>query len=296
MATTVKESFSKFATNLNITDRQEEKVSNCRKNVISKISSELSLHSKQPSKLIGSYDRDTLIRYLTERDVDVMVVLRYGQNKDWDNKEGVVKALNKFKEILKNSYPKTDCAIDRNCVTMDLTEFRLDVVPAFMFEGGYYAIPDTYRGSWLQTDPVRFAEEMTRINKNMDGSFIPLVKMIKGWNRELKRPLRSFHLECMMLNHYKNYRESYTYDSMVKVFFSNLPTYLSYQTKDPITGDRVDLYMDNESLGNKRIDFISVAREVSFRAEEAFNDAKKYPSVSIDEWKNLFGEFFPAYG
>ena len=104
MATTVKESFRQFASNLNITDRQETIVSNCKKNLVEKIGDKLSLYTEQRSKLIGSYDRDTLIRYLSEGDVDVMVVLHYSDNKHWDNDEGAAKVLNRFKTILEEAY------------------------------------------------------------------------------------------------------------------------------------------------------------------------------------------------
>lgn len=296
MATTVKESFRQFAANLNITDRQETIVSNCRSNVAAKLGAKLTLYPEQPSKLIGSYDRDTIIRYLTEGDVDVMVVLNYGAHKEWDNKEGVPKVLNRFRSILVEAYPDTVCRVDRNCVTMELSQFKLDVVPAFRYKEGYYTIPDTYRSQWLETDPVAFAEEITRINKNMDGSFVPLIKMLKGWNRELTKPLRGFHLECIMVKHYSAYDKSYTYDSMVKVFFSNLPTYLGGATHDPIRGDRVDLYLDNDSLGYSRQALVNKAKKAAEAAEEAYEDGEKYPSVAIGEWKDLLGEFFPAYG
>lgn len=295
MATTIKESFHQFSRNLNISDRQESRVSICRTNVVKKIGDKISLYTNQPSKLIGSYDRDTLTRYLIERDVDVMVVLHYGNNKNWNNADGVQKVLNRFKTILNEAYPKTVCLIDRNCVTMKLSQFSLDVVPAFKFKSGFYTIPDTYRRKWLRTDPVRFASEITRINKNMNGSFIPLIKMIKGWNREFKNQLRSFHLECMLINHYKKYTKFYTYDSMLNIFFSKLPLYLDAATYDPISGDRVDFYLDNKSLGNKREVFVERAKEAASLAKEAFNDSENYPEVSITEWKELFGEFFPAY-
>jgi hypothetical protein len=296
MAKTISESFQQFASNLNISDRQETLVSICRKNVVDKIANKLILHSEQPSKLIGSYDRNTLIRYLYEADVDVMVVLHYGENKHWDNDEGVLKVLSSFETIIEESYPDTECQIDRNCVTMKLSQFRQDVVPAFKFQEGYYTIPDTHRGKWIQTDPVGFAEEITRINKNMDGDFVPLIKMIKGWNREYSKRLRSFHLECIMVNHYRKYDKSYTFDSMAKVFFANLPDYISSAVYDPITMDRVDLYLDNSSLNNKRDDYIERAKKTSKLAEEAYQDSEKYPSVAMDEWKKIFGEFFPAYG
>ena len=115
------------------TDRQESVVSNWRKNVVTKLGEEVFLLFDQPSTLIGSYDRDTITKYLSEGDVDVMVVLHYGDNKNWENKEGVTKALHRFKEILQDAYPETECSVDRNCMTMKLTEFRLDVVQPFDF-------------------------------------------------------------------------------------------------------------------------------------------------------------------
>lgn len=296
MATTVTSAFSQYATNLNITDRQTTVVSNCRANVVAKIGSKLTLHSEQPSKLIGSYDRDTLIRYLSEGDVDVMVILNYGQHKEWDNKEGATKVLERYRTILQEAYTDTPCRVDRNCVTMQLSQFRLDVVPAFHYTQGYYTIPDTYRGAWLKTDPIAYADQVTSVNKTMGGAFVPLVKMIKGWNRELPKPLRSFHLECMMLNRYRSYTQSYTYDSMVNAFFSDLPTYISKATYDPTTGDQVDLYLDNGSLGYSRADLVKRAENAAAKAQEAYDDREKYPSVAIKEWKELFGEFFPAYG
>jgi hypothetical protein len=296
VATTIKESFRQFAENLNITDRQTATVSNCHKNVVGALSKKLTLHTDQPSKLIGSYDRDTLTRYLKEGDVDLMVVLSYRDNQQYDSKEGVSNVLARFKAILKEAYADTESVIDRNCVSMKLAQFKLDVVPAFKYDTGAYSIPDTYRGQWLETNPVKFAERVTEINKNMGGSFVPLIKMIKGWNRAYAKRLRGFHIECMMINHYKGYTESYTYDSMVKVFFSKLPEYLNDPSYDPTSGDRVDLYLDNDSLGYSRSTIVSRAKTTYEKALEAYEDAAKYPSVSISEWKAIMGEFFPAYG
>ncbi len=293
MAKTITESFNQFATNLNITDRQITGVSNCRTNIVKKLGEKLTLNAEQGSKLIGSYDRDTLTRYLKEGDIDLMVVLNYGAHKDWDNKEGVHKALKKFKEILDEAYPNTAHRVDRNCVTMQLSNFRFDVVPAFMIKEGGYEIPDTYRngGEWIATKPVEFAAEVTRINKNMSNNFIPLIKMIKGWNREQSKPLRSFHLECLLVKHYKNCTSDYNYPSMVKVFLGKLPEYLGNASYDPITGDRVDYY-----LGNKKEEFVNRAKKAADQAELAFTTQDTDVEFSIDQWKDLLGEFFPTYG
>ena len=212
MATTIKESFRQYASNLNITDRQSSAVTNCKNNVVRVLGEKLSLHPEK-ARVIGSWDRDTLTRYLTEGDVDVMVVLHYGDNKNWDSADGTVNALRRFKAILDDAYPKTPCSVDRSCVTMKLSQFRLDSVPAFKFTDGTYRIPDTYQRRWVSTDPIKFAGAITAVNKVMDGTFVPIIKMVKGWNREVGSPIRSFHLECMLHNHYKTYTQSYTYNS-----------------------------------------------------------------------------------
>jgi tRNA nucleotidyltransferase (CCA-adding enzyme) len=160
MATTVDQAFREFRANLEITNRQTALVSERRANVVSAIARELSLHSDR-SKVIGSWDRHTLTRYLTEGDVDVMVILHYDKNKQWNTSDGTVKCLDRFKTILDAAYPQTTKRRDRNCITMQFSEFRLDVVPAFRNDGGYYTIPDSVRKLWVSTDPFTFAQKIT---------------------------------------------------------------------------------------------------------------------------------------
>ncbi len=294
MATTVKTAFSEFKTNLEITDRQTTLVATRRANVVQALAAQLTLHPTS-SLVIGSWDRQTLMRYLSEGDVDVMVVLNYGVHKDWDNADGTVKALDKFKSILQATYPNTTLRRDRNCITMQFSEFRLDVVPAFKIDTGYYKIPDSVRRAWLSTDPIAFASRMTDVNKTLDGAFIPLVKMVKGWNRQQGWPIKSFHLECLMYERYRTYTQGYTYSSMLKVFFENLAGQLSSSVFEPVQGDRVDGYLD-EGSPTKRSLAIAKARLAATASAEALADEDKYPSVAIGEWRTLLGEFYPTYG
>lgn len=296
MAKTIKDSFDNYSSRLEITDRQGTKVSNCRTNVVEKLGNVLSLHPDEKSKLIGSYDRNTLTRYLSEGDVDVMVILHHGNNENWDNADGTGKVLDKFKSILEESYPDTPMHRDENCVTMQLSEFRLDVVPAFKLSSGSYKIPDTVRQRWIETNPFVFANLITKTNKTMGSSFVPLIKMVKGWNRDEGWPIRSFHLECIMYNRYRGYIQGYSYDSMLQLFFQDLPSYLSSTCYDPVTGDRVDLYLDNNATTTKRQIAIGKAKRAAEKAKEAYNDQEKYPITAIGEWKELLGEFFPSYG
>lgn len=296
MATTIQQAFAQFSSNLEITDYQTGLVSDRRRHVVEVLANEISLYPSSPSILIGSYDRRTLIRYLKEGDVDVMVILNYGANQGWDNPDGTIRALDKFKAVLDKAYPYTEKGRDRNCITMKFTEFRLDIVPAFAYDTGYYTIPDSIRRTWVQTDPIAFAQSITDVNKKLNNNFVPLIKMIKAWNRNEGWPIRSFHLECMMHNYFRNNTTCYTSPFMIKQFCAALPGYLTQAAYDPVRGDRVDTYLDNYANPSKRQIAIEKANKAVLRSNDAYNDQEKYPSIAINKWKALMGEFFPTYG
>jgi len=295
LATTIASAFSSYRTNLEITERQESVVSTVRTNVVSALRAEITLHAEE-SRLIGSYDRQTLTRYLKEGDVDIMVILNYGKHADWYNSDGTVRCLDKFKSVLSAKYPATPMQRDRNCISMQLAEFRFDVVPAFKNDGGDYQIPDSVDKKWLWTNPFTFAEKVTATNKSMGGYFVPLIKMVKGWNRGVGWPIRSFHLECMMVNRYATYAQAYSYDSMLKFWFDALPTYLQGPTYDPVRNQRVDSYLDNGAVTSKRQVAISKATAAMRAADKAYGLQAADVPASIRNWQALLGEFFPSYG
>jgi len=299
MAKTVIQSFKDFSSNLEITDLQSTIVANCRRNVTTKIGKVLELHP-EGSKVIGSWARNTLTRRLSEADVDVMVILHHGKNLGWVDSAGATKALDKFKDILQKAYPSTTMRRDVNCITMKLSNFRLDVVPAFKYTGvngsaDYYVIPDSVRNQWVPTDPFTFASWMTAVNTRMNGKFKPLIKMVKAWNRHQGWPIRSLHLEAMLYYHFKNYERDYTMDSMLKVFFDSLPNYLLQACYEPVKKDRLDDYLDTSSK-RTRIGAYNKAK----KAAEASSNALAWSALSqvnaINTWKILLGEFYPNYG
>ena len=296
MATTIYQSFERFRENLEITDAQSEAISNCRKNLVSAFAdSHLSLHD-QETRVIGSYARNTLIRPLSAGDVDLMIILHYGNNKDCDTSDGTLKILDKFKSILDKKYPNTEKRRDRNCITMKLSQFRLDIVPAFYYKEGYYTIPDSIDKKWISTNPVKFAEEITRINKAMDGYFVPLIKMVKAWNKENGDFLNGYHIECLMYHRYNLYTKGYTYDSMLRIFFDSLPNYLQNNCSDPIKFGSVDGYLGGYFDEGRKyaIKKAEEAKRISAQATQESESGNI--EISIKLWKALLGGYFPSYG
>lgn len=296
MAYTIKESFRIFKENLEITDRQSTIVSNCKTNVVKTLQdSSISLHEKK-SLVIGSYDRYTLIKPLSSGDVDLLIILHYGNNKDYENAEGTIKMLDRFKYALSQKYTTTEMRRDRNCITMKLSEFSLDIVPAFSYTDGSFTIPDSIDKVWLKTNPIKFAELLTSVNTAMEGTLKPLIKMVKAWNINQGKPLRGYHLECLMYNRYKSYSQSYTYDSMIREFFNSLSSALSTYCADPVMGGYVDSYLGNLS-NEKRTNAIERAKIAYERAKLAVEYSENEKIVdSVKIWRQIFGDYFPAYG
>ena len=85
MATDIEKAFADFASALEITVKQEALVSDRRANVEKALRKKLVLHPSEEPNVTGSWDRNTLTRYLYEGDVDVMVILHYGVK---PNKQG----------------------------------------------------------------------------------------------------------------------------------------------------------------------------------------------------------------
>ena len=43
-----------------------------------------------------------------------------------------------------------------------------------------FEIPDKVTGTWIKTNPKKHKEQATAKNKEIDGYWVPLVKMVKG--------------------------------------------------------------------------------------------------------------------
>ena len=290
MATTLSQAFTDFASRLEITDRQVGLISSAKSQVIAELGRQLNLEN-QPSLDIGSYDRNTMIKYLHEGDVDVMAIMQYQPNAGWYTGIGGPRnCIDYFCRALSSFHASPD----RNCVTISYRDFRLDVVPAFRHNGGGFAIPDVTANAWLRSDRFDFQGLITQVNSNMDGAFVPLIKMLKGWNRQNGKPLNGFHLECLAYNHFRNYVRASNYEQMLDSFFELLYTRLFMSTHDPVTREKVDHYLDRGWPSPKHR-ALEVARKTAQDSKQALMytyDAK----TAISLWRDILGDFFPTYG
>ncbi len=177
MATTIQGGFEQLRANLEITGLQSSTVSTRQTNVRDAVERGFKVLT---SFLAGSYARSTMIGPLKGADVDIFVVL----DPKYHSENTPAGLLQKVRDALKQTYPTTpSISPNGQAVTITFTDFQVDVVPAFYRIGGGYLIPNSNTGGWIATDPTVHATVLTEANKAHNGDLVPLVKMIRGWNR-----------------------------------------------------------------------------------------------------------------
>lgn len=287
MPTTIAQGFAKFSSNLEISDLQAETVSTRQQNLRNLVASEFTVLD---SFLTGSYKRNTMLAPLAEADVDVFVVL----DPSYYPKHTPVSLLEAVRSALRKQYPSTPrFSKSGQAVTITFSDFQVDVVPAFNRQGGGYLIPNANNSSWTSTDPTKHESIWTEQNKWHAGDLVPFIKMVKCWNREHSRFLRSFHLETVVLETLRNVTMS-NRESAVRYFFDKARTNAWSATNDPAGyGGDLSTYLNSS-------DKVEVQKRATAAYERA-KDAETYIAAgriaeAYERYRIIFGDYFPAYG
>ncbi|MDD5750461.1 MAG: CBASS oligonucleotide cyclase [Candidatus Pacebacteria bacterium] len=294
MATTIQQSFQKLKENLEITGLQANTVSTRQNNVRDIVKKDLSVLD---SFLTGSYSRSTMIAPLKEADVDIFVVLdsKYFHHYNNGQNGGQAGLLDLLKRTLRKTYTETpDISRNGQAVTIRFTDFMVDVVPAFNRQGGGYLIPNSVSQSWISTDPKKHVEIVTNSNKVHNGDFVPLVKMIKAWNKNNNKYFRSFHLEVLALSILNNVTIS-DYPSGTRFFFDKARDLITKQNPDPAGyGSDVGGYINTQEKIQEAVAKFELAYNRAIKAEDYAS--RGYVKDAIEMWIKIFGDYFPAYG
>lgn len=287
IAKTILESFKILRQNLEITGLQQSTVSTRQQRVREVVETDLNVLD---SFLTGSYSRHTMIAPLSEADIDIFIVLHPSYYKE----DGQTELLDKVKGALLKTYTKTP-KISRNgqAVTITFSDFLVDVVPAFKRTGGGYLIPNSIKKVWISTDPKTHVDIMSSENDIHNGDLVPIVKMVKGWNKNINYAFVSFYLELLAIKLFKNVTIT-DYPSGMKHFFDKGREAIKYKVKDPVV-------YGNQLNGLRNV---TTVEDAVSRFETAYTRARKAEGYeksentedAIDEWKKIFGNYFPSYG
>jgi hypothetical protein len=289
MARTITQGFEQLRQNLEITGLQSETVSTRQQSVRSALDNGLNVLE---TFLTGSYRRNTMIAPLKEADVDIVAVMDPSYFEQWG---GQASLLDKVRRVLLKRYPTTPkISRDGQAVTITFSDFVVDVVPAFHRQGDGYLIPDSIRKTWISTDPKRHVEIWAEANKKHQYMLVPVIKMVKAWNKMHSALLRSFSLEAMTLQTLSNVTIS-NYPSAVRYFFDKARTQIRSGIYDPAGyGGNAASYLDTYEKVNQVVTRLESAYQRAVDAEGL--DQRGRPDLAFDKWRMIFGDYFPAYG
>lgn len=290
MATTILEAFSQFRSRLEITDLQSTAVSQSQKAVRDVLNQGLAVSD---DFLTGSYMRSTMIAPLKEADIDIFVVL---DNQYYhDNAQMPGRLLEHVRQVLRRTYTQTpDISRNGQAVTVRFTNFAVDVVPGFNRQGGGFLIPNATTSSWISTDPRRHVQIFAQANASHEGKLVPLIKMIKSWNKAVGSFFTSFHIEVLALQSFDRVTIS-DYPSGIRYFFGRAADLVGVQQDPAGYGDNVGKYLNSPPKLQEARSRLSEAYKQALRAEQ-WAQHGLYVRTSIDEWRQLFPLHFPTYG
>lgn len=245
--------------------------------------------------LSGSYARDTKTKPL--KDVDVFFVL--GATEKGRRNQPPAQVLTAFETHLKKTYSSVAC--NRRSVTVEFEKawypedhegkvLSIDAVPAFECSGGDYEIPDNVEGKWIKTNPSKHRDKATAKNARLDGRWVPLVKMLKAWNRFNGKPIKpSFLIEVMALNLVDPPFSSYPDE--IRNFLSAAESAIARPWPDPAgLGPPVSDQMTPQLISAARAALREAQRKAALaaRAEQTGRQGD-----ALQLWREVLGDYFP---
>jgi len=258
--------------------------------------------TKSPhTRLSGSYSRSTAIENIP--DVDVLLFL---PDSELDRTPNAV--ILGLQGVLKD-YPgaNIDTRCQRRSVRLSLgaDDLELDIVPSVPRDGleRPLRVPDRPRAVWIESDPLSYAERLSKVNLENGGKLVPLIKLLKAWRDEqmLRRKPKSYVLEVILLYAVED-GELVLCDSSTATNVRDAFVYIT---------DKYEKLMD-EGTGSPRVPdpqvqgsyitrgwerahfetFLRRAREARRAAERALN-AQDEEKASA-EWARVFGSRWPS--
>jgi hypothetical protein len=248
--------------------------------------------------LSGSYRRHTKTKPL--KDVDVFFVL--GQKEKWRRDKPPIEMLTAFDDCLKKQYTEKDqTEICRRAVTVVFEKtyypedhegkvMSIDAVPAFEAGSDEYEIPDKVTGTWIKTNPKKHKEQATAKNEEMDGRWVPLVKMVKGWNRANGKPIKPSFLIEVIAEELVEAPFS-TYPNEVRNFLAAMEANIGRSWPDPAgLGPPVSDQMTPDLVTAARKSLQEAQRNAALAAR-AEQTGRQGEALRI--WRDVLGDYFP---
>jgi hypothetical protein len=213
------------------------------------------------------------------------------------------KVLDAFKAALADvpAYAQAEIKRSGEAITLSLKSYPwvFDVVPAVPVNGdggrlAYYLIPNG-AGDWMATDPRRDSTRMTDSNQCHAGQLLPVVRLLKYWNRRTHKPrLPSYYFETLVTNTFYLTPPINNTPQARHRFFSSGTTALWLTCDDPKgLGPALDADVD----GATKLKVDAAMEEAATFASYALSyEARDDHANAMYWWRRVLGTDFPEYG
>ncbi len=252
--------YSNQVENSKVSIRQGQRINERREDIEETLNKKIKI---KDTHIYGSFAKGTMIGPVTkESDTDVMFVLDEKEHGEWLKQDnGPTNCLLTIKRAIENDpkYSKAEVKIDKNVVVVKFHDFKVEIAPAFEHPQGGYLIPDTSgKQSWIRTNPRMEKRILDAADNSHGGKLKGFIRIVKSWNEKKGKPLRSFHIEVLAYNHFRNKGEGeLSYHEITKEFFERLQSYIRSPAYEPVYQDGVDTYL----TGKQRAEAIRKAKE-----------------------------------
>lgn len=286
--------FSNFLENINLTDLQHDDALTKANSIGKCLFSNYYEGEYNPiyTWIVGSYGKRTAIRPTT--DVDLLFFLPIDKFNQYNNYiwNGQSALLQEVKQILQNTFPKTDMRADGQVVVVAYKTYKFEVVPAFLINQNVVICHTNNGGSWKTIYPLQEIQRLEYIDQLSKGSLRMLIKYLKNWKRENNVDIKSFEIELTACSFMQSWWSCYGYrisnpifwhDWMVRDYFNYLSNCLYVSC--PFTND---FFLIDQSCRNKA----SIAYNESLNA--CYYEYYNMDQEAKDSWKNIFGNKFTS--
>ena len=295
---TASQSFQKMLSNLNPTEKQRASIQVTRDTIDQTLQNNPRIHlvsTEQPSFFTGSYSRHTIIRPLY--DIDLYVRVNYTEHAKEKPPRSILVLMAR---ALRRRYVQTKIDVDSPCVVIKFSDYKFEIVPVVGYQNNddQYLIPAPGSREWIDSYPHVPNKWLTSSNHYNNQKFIPLIKILKQWNRANKVRLKPFHLELLTGMVFSNVSEITSYPQGVYDWMYSVSDWVSGNDYPFVLepGKRYT-YVDQYLYDNKfRLQVVRKKLGAGLRkAELAYNawlDGKEVRAKSL--WRQMFGNMFPA--
>jgi hypothetical protein len=199
--------------------------------------------------VVGSVAKGTQIDRPGQNDIDVEFVLDREAHGDWlSQANGPRNCLSKVREVLSTDprFTNVEVRVDRNTVTAEFGDAKIDIIPAFRDPEGGVLIPDTVGSEgWARSNPRLSKRILQAQDQRWDGQVTQTIKIAKKWGEAHAPQLSSTHIEAIVLKEYSlkppdGENSSRTH---VQEFFARLPWLLQNTVDEPVYRQRIDGYL-----------------------------------------------------